>query len=90
MSGAARLKNLLGMQLENLSSRDVVFRTCTVITAIAQMKTRCLFRRPDFFFFLLKCVVFKVGIHGHLSVSHVGDYRPYLGRHALQRRGCPV
>lgn len=40
--------------------------------------------------FFLKYVVFKVGIHGHLSVSHIGDYRPYLGRHGLQRRGCPV
>ena len=39
---------------------------------------------------LFKSVVFKVGTHGHLTVSHIGDYRPYLGRHAPQRRGCPV
>lgn len=44
----------------------MVFRTCTVTTAIAQMKARCLFRGPYF----LKNVVFKVGIHGHLSESY--------------------
>lgn len=51
------------------------------------MKARCLFRRPDFFF--VKYVVFKVGIHGHLSVSHIGDYRPYLGRMVYSDEDVP-
>lgn len=25
-----------------------------------------------------------------IHLSHIGDYRPYLGRHGLRRRGCPV
>lgn len=30
--------------------------------------------------FMKEYTVFKVGIHSHLSVSHIGDYRPYLFR----------
>lgn len=50
----------------NQSSGDVLFRAYTMTTAIAQMKARCLFRRPDF----LKYVVFKVGIRGHICESY--------------------